>query len=158
MINTVVLVGRLTKDPEVRTVGAKSEYVCNFTLAVDDNYSKEKRTDFIPCVCWGKKAQALGEYQSKGAQLGVSGSLKTRSYDNNDGKKTTVIEVLVNDLQFLSNHSSKDETDTKQFDTKSNPATYVAQPTVVDESYQQRNLMNYESQDNSKLQDDDLPF
>jgi|AGTN01.2.fsa_nt_gi single stranded DNA-binding protein (ssb) len=154
MINSVTIIGRLTKDPEIRTVGTKSDYVCNFTLAVEDSYSKEKKTDFIPCVCWGKKAQAMGDYQRKGYEIGVSGKLRTRTYDNSDGKKSYVTEILVEELQFLTNHK-KDETDTQAFDTKSSPA---AQTTVVDESYQQRNLMNYESQDNSKLQDDDLPF
>lgn len=104
MLNSTALVGRMTKDPELKqTQSGKS--VANFTLAVERNFKDangEKLTDFINCVVWGKGAETLCNYTHKGSMVGVVGELNTRSYENQQGQKVFVTEVNVRDFQFLS--------------------------------------------------------
>lgn len=109
-INNVVLVGRLTKDPDLR-VTTSGANVCSFTLAVDDYNGKEKSVNFIECVAWEQSAKFLCNYSKKGSLIGVTGKLTQRSYDRKDGTKAYVIEVLVANLQsFDSKGNSNNET------------------------------------------------
>lgn len=104
MQNIVGLIGRLTKDPDVRELTSGST-VCSFTLAVDRSFKDKdgnKQTDFIPVVAWGKTAELAGNYLSKGRQVGLKGRIQTRSYDANDGSKRYVTEVVAEELSFLS--------------------------------------------------------
>ena len=96
-MNKVELIGRLTRDPEFKNT--TKSMVANFTLAVDRMITKE--TDFINCVAWGKLAELARDYRSKGDLTAVTGRIQTRSYDGNDGKKHTVTEVVVEEMQFL---------------------------------------------------------
>ncbi len=103
MINNVVLVGRLTRDPEVRYTQSGIA-VCSFSLAVERNYrsaSGEKETDFINCTAWRKPGELIGQYTSKGSLLGVQGSLQMRKYQDKDGNTRTVYDVVVENFQFL---------------------------------------------------------
>lgn len=106
MINRVILVGRLTKDPEMRgTLSGKK--VCSFTLAVSKP-GKDAGADFIGCIAWGKTAELIAQYLHKGSQLGVEGRIQTRNYeDPNTFKKVYVTEVLVNDITFLDSKSEQ---------------------------------------------------
>ena len=98
-MNVTILIGRLTKDPETKyTQSGKA--VCNFTLAVDREFSKEKEADFIPVVVWNKTAEACGNNLAKGRLVAVQGRLQVRSYDK-DGSKRYVTEVIANQVQFL---------------------------------------------------------
>lgn len=97
MINNVTLIGRLVKDVELRATQS-GKFVGSFTIAV--NGFKEGEADFINCVVWEKKAEALANYTSKGSKIGVSGQLKTRSYDT-DGGRRFVTEVLVDQVEFM---------------------------------------------------------
>jgi single-strand DNA-binding protein len=98
MINTVTLVGRLTKNADLRyTTSGKA--VASFTLAVQG--FKKEETDFINCVIWDKKAEALANFTNKGSKIGVVGSLKTRTYQGQDGKTVYVTEVLVDQMEFM---------------------------------------------------------
>ena len=101
-MNHVTLIGRLTKDPEVRYT-QQGTAVGTFTLAVDRRVQKDKpkEADFIPCVVWGKTAEVVGNYCKKGKQVGVEGRIQVRSYDAKDGTKRYVTEVIVNDLELL---------------------------------------------------------
>lgn len=101
-MNHVVLIGRLTKDPEVRYTQSGTP-VGTFTLAVDRRVQKDKpkEADFIPCVVWNKTAEVVGNWCKKGKQVGVEGRMQVRSYDAKDGSKRYVTEVVVNDLQLL---------------------------------------------------------
>lgn len=109
MLNSTALVGRMTKDPDLKyTQSGKG--VANFTLAVERNFKDangEKLTDFINCVVWGKGAETLCNYTHKGSMVGVVGEINTRSYENQQGQKMFVTEVNVRDFQFLS--YAKDE-------------------------------------------------
>src|SRR5690554_5987711 len=101
-LNNVSLVGRLTKDPDLRyTPNGKA--VANFTIAVNKIRKQQGEPDvnFINCVVWGKTAESLAQYQKKGSQIGVEGSIQTRSFEGNDGKRVYVTEVLANIVHFL---------------------------------------------------------
>lgn len=103
MFNSVILMGRLTKDVEVRYSNS-GKCVAQFTLAVDrafNNAEGQKEADFIPVVFWGKPAETIGNYVSKGQRLLVEGRLQTRSYDAKDGSKRYVTEVIGNRFTFV---------------------------------------------------------
>ena len=101
MLNRCVLIGRLTKDPDLRyTQNGKA--VCTFTLAVDRNYGDKKQTDFIEIVVWGKMGENCANYLSKGKLAAVDGQLTTRSYEAKDGRNVKVYEVVADQVRFLS--------------------------------------------------------
>ena len=104
MLNRVVLIGRLTKDPELRYT-PNGVAVCNFTLAVDRSFKNaqgEREADFIPCVVYRKQAESCAEYLAKGKIAAVDGRLQIRSYTGNDGQRRWVTEVIAEDVHFLS--------------------------------------------------------
>jgi single-strand DNA-binding protein len=92
-MNKIFEIGRLTRDPEVRmTQSGKS--VCTFTIAVDDGYGENKKAYFFPVVVWNKAAEACGNSLHKGSKVAVTGKLTSRQYDNKEGKKVTVFEIV----------------------------------------------------------------
>lgn len=102
MINKVILIGRMTKDCELRiTQNGKS--VASFTLAVNRSFQSNdgQDADFINCVCYGKMADNLNEYTSKGSLIAVEGRINTRSYDNSHGQKVYVTEIICNSIEYL---------------------------------------------------------
>jgi single-strand DNA-binding protein len=103
-MNKVVLIGRLTKDPELKFTPGTGTAVTQFTIAVDRRYQKdkEKEADFIPIVVWGKQAESTANHMAKGRLIGISGRLQVRSYDAKDGSgKRYVSEVVAEEVQFL---------------------------------------------------------
>ncbi|MBM6506789.1 single-stranded DNA-binding protein [Staphylococcus pasteuri] len=103
MLNRVVLVGRLTKDPEFRTT-PNGVSVATFTLAVNRTFTNaqgEREADFINCVTFRKQADNVNNYLSKGALAGVDGRVQSRSYENQEGKRVFVTEVVCDSVQFL---------------------------------------------------------
>lgn len=106
-MNKVILIGRLTKDPELKFTPGSGTAVTTLTLAVDNYNSKsgEKSADFIPVVIWGKQAENTAQYMSKGSQIAISGRISVRTYDAKDGTKRYVTEVVAdtfNGVSFLS--------------------------------------------------------
>ena len=106
-MNKVILIGRLTKDPELKYTPGNGTAVTTLTLAVDNYNSKsgEKTADFIPVVIWGKQAENTAQYMSKGSQIAISGRISVRTYDAKDGTKRYVTEVIAdtfNGVSFLS--------------------------------------------------------
>jgi len=99
MLNKIILIGRLTRDPELKYSG-QGTAVANFTLAVNRKFKKEE-TDFVPCVVWRQSAEFAANYGSKGRLTMVDGRLQVRSYENQEGKKVYVTEVVVDDIKFL---------------------------------------------------------
>jgi single-strand DNA-binding protein len=92
-MNKIFEIGRLTRDPEVRyTQSGKS--VCTFSIAVDDGYGENKKAYFFPVVVWNKAAEACGNSLHKGSKVAVTGKLTSRQYDNKEGKKVTVFEIV----------------------------------------------------------------
>lgn len=109
-MNRIVLCGRLVREPELRyTQGGTA--VGSFTLAVDRPYTKDgnKETDFINCQVWGKSAENCAKYLDKGKQAAVEGRLQIRSYDDKDGNKRYVTEVVADRVEFLSAPEKKEE-------------------------------------------------
>lgn len=108
MLNRIILIGRLTRDPEVRYT-ANGTAVANFTLAVDRAFrsaDKPKETDFINIVAWRQLGETCAKYLSKGKLAAVDGRLQIRSYETQDGQKRTVAEVIAEDVRFLSPRES----------------------------------------------------
>ncbi|MCH1625186.1 single-stranded DNA-binding protein [Fredinandcohnia quinoae] len=103
MINQVILVGRLTRDPELRYT-QDGQAVANVTLAVSRNFKNaggEFDADFVNCTLWRKTAENTANYCRKGSILGVTGRIQTRNYQNNDGKRVYVTEVLADSVKFM---------------------------------------------------------
>lgn len=100
-MNKVVLLGRLTKDPELRSTQSGAS-VCQFSIAVDRKYKSEGQptADFINCVAWRKTAEFICNYFAKGSRIALVGQIQTRTYDDNDGKKVYVTEVIVDEVEF----------------------------------------------------------
>ena len=110
MINNTTLVGRLTKNPELKYT-ASGIAVTNFTLAVERNFTNaqgERETDFINCVAWRGTAETLANFAVQGSLIGVTGSIQTRNYQNNEGRTVYITEVLVDNFQMLEPKSVTD--------------------------------------------------
>jgi len=110
-MNSVVLIGRLARDPELRFVPGSGQAVANFTMAIDKGLTKEKKAafeaegrptaDFIRIVVWGKQAENCSQYLAKGKMVAIQGSIQTSSYKNNAGETRYTTEVLANRVEFL---------------------------------------------------------
>ena len=153
MINTVVLTGRLTKDIELRRT--TSGKICtSFTLAVNRN---KQETDFINCVAWNKWAELLEKYTRKGSQIGVEGRIQTRNYDDRNGKKVYVTEVLANKITLLepikndTSEFNKEAINTKGSNKSRSESNYES------DMYAQ-SLTEEAEKYSLELSDDDLPF
>lgn len=108
-MNKIVLLGRLTKDPEFKVIEESGLSICKMTLAVRRTYRKDSEekegVDFIPVVFFGKRAEVISQYVKKGNFLSVSGRLQLRSYEDKDGIKRHISEVIGDEFQFVSTKS-----------------------------------------------------
>ncbi len=104
-MNRVILIGRVTKDIEVRY--GESAY-CRFSLAVD---RKKEGVDFLNCVAFGKTAEFIGKYFGKGQRMALEGRIQTGSYTNRDGKKVTTCDIVVDNVEFIEKKSSQSDTE-----------------------------------------------
>lgn len=121
-MNKVILMGRLTKDPDVRyTQGQEPMCIARYTLAVDRKVSRNSNNgnnaDFIPCVCFGRQAEFVEKYLIKGTKMAVTGRIQTGSYTNRDGVKVYTTEVVVEDQEFAESKNAL--SNGRQQDTKS---------------------------------------
>ncbi len=126
MLNRTLLVGRLTKDPDFRTTPSGVE-VATFTLAVNRNFKSkdgESQADFINCVVFKKQAENVKNYLSKGSLAGVDGRLQSRSYENQEGRRVFVTEVVCDSVQFLEpKNNNQPQQQRGQTPTQDNPFT-----------------------------------
>ena len=99
-MNKVVLIGRLTRDPELRFAAGSGTAVSRFTVAVNRQFKRDE-TDFINCVAFGKTAETISQYLSKGRQIALTGSIRTGSYDAQDGTKRYTTDVVVDSFEFI---------------------------------------------------------
>ena len=107
MINKVILMGRLTKDPELRYTNNKTP-VCSFTIAVNNGYGEKQQTDFINCVAWNKTAEFVTKYFIKGRMIIIAdGRISTRIWETQDGKRAYATEVIANEVNFGETKSSQ---------------------------------------------------
>ena len=109
-MNAVILIGRTTKDIELRRTGSGTA-VASFTLAVNRDFKTNdgQEADFINCVAWKKTAELLNQYVHKGDRIALNGSIRTRNYEDNYGKKVYVTEVLVNHVEFLETKKNSEQ-------------------------------------------------
>ncbi|GAA8615889.1 single-stranded DNA-binding protein [Helicobacter pylori] len=143
MINRVILVGRLTKDPEFRTTPSGVE-VATFTLAVNRTFTNaqgEREADFINVVVFRKQAKNVNDYLSKGSLAGVDGRVQSRNYENNEGRRVFVTEVVADSVQFL---------DSKGSNQQKNQSQQQGQAPAGNNPFANDN--------NANIDDDDLPF
>lgn len=144
MLNRVALVGRLTRDPELRRT-SNGKAVTSFNLAVKRNFkSDDQEADFINCVCWGKIAENTERYCSKGSMVSVDGRIQTRNYDNNQGQKVYVTEVIADSVQFIN--------------TKRDSNTATAAPQPQSNSYVPNEPIQQFEDNNYTLEEDDIQF
>ena len=158
MINNVVLVGRLTKDPELRYSSSNIPMVY-FTIAVNRTFadqSGQRQADFISCVAFRKQAENVKNYVQKGSLVGVDGRLQSRSYENKEGQRVYVTEVVCDSVQFL---------EPKNRQNSSNQASHAAESysepyNSGNQSYGSRPPENpfANSTGNVDISEDDLPF
>lgn len=117
-MNKVFLIGRLTKDPELRYTGSNIA-VATFTVAVNKpfaNQNGEREADFINIVVWRKQAENVKNYLSQGSQVAIDGRIQTRSYDDQEGKKRYVTEVVADNVQFLDTKNSRNNSQSMPID------------------------------------------
>ena len=128
-MNKVILMGRLTRDPEVRyTQGDNAMAIARYSLAVDRRFKRdgEPDADFINCVAFGKTAETISQYLTKGRQIAVTGSIRTGSYDAQDGTKRYTTDVAVDSFEFIGSNNSRDNADS--FNGGYDNVDYSAQP------------------------------
>ena len=137
MINKVILMGRLTRDPELRHTG-KGTPVTTFSIAIDNGYGDNKRTDFVNCVAWNKTAEFVTKYFIKGKMIIIAdGRISTRSWETQDGKRAYATEVVANEVNFGESKTSP----------QLNTSQTAAQPPMQDDDFTPLDE-----------EDDDLPF
>lgn len=147
MINNVVLVGRLTRDPELRYTPS-NQAVTTFSLAVNRNFKSqngEREADFISCVIWRKQAENLANWAKKGALIGIVGRIQTRTYENQEGQRVYVTEVVADSFQLLESRESRNNSNTSTQNSFGQPEEHNYQ-----NSFGQTSPMD--------IPDDDLPF
>ncbi|MBO9131352.1 single-stranded DNA-binding protein [Bacillus sp. 165] len=167
MMNRVLLVGRLTKDPELRyTPGGAA--VATFTLAVNrafTNQQGEREADFINCVVWRKPAENVANYLKKGSLAGVDGRLQTRNYEGQDGKRVYVTEVVAESVQFLESRGNNNE-QRGSFNPQSQPSGFGYGDQAQNSPFGSSNKQGANRNDDPfanvgqpiDISDDDLPF
>ena len=140
MINSVILIGRLTKDIEVRYTQSEKA-VGNFTLAINrrfKNQNGEYETDFIDCVVFGKQAETMSKYTQKGDLVGLEGSIQKRAYEDKEGNKRYATEIMVEKITFLQTNKKEE-------------------PKVENNPYKDMSV-KVEASQQFEITDDDLPF
>jgi len=137
MINNVVLVGRLTKDPELKKTQSGVSFV-NFTIAVNRTFtsqSGEREADFINCIVWRNQADNLARYMSQGSLIGVEGRIQTRSYESETGMRY-ITEVVANSIQFLESRSQQRDNQQSSNDNTNDDYYDVSQDIIADDDLQ----------------------
>lgn len=161
-MNKALLIGRLTRDPELRSTST-GRNVCQFSIAVNRNFTNangEREADFINCVVWDKQAENLVKYQKRGNQIAVDGRIQTRNYEDKDGKRVYVTEILANNISFL---------DSKGTNTSSNDFNSLPEPPREDSVSSSSSMSSMETVsvdkdpfeafgDSIEISDNDLPF
>ena len=156
-MNRVEVVGKLTRDPELRTISSVNS-VSTFTVAVNRPFTPqngERDADFINCRVWNKQAENLAKFCHKGDQIGVEGSIRTSSYDAQDGSKRYVTEVQADRIEFLTpkggNSGFQNSHDNSSDNYSGNVSNDVATTDITEDPFK-------DFGDEVALSDDDLPF
>lgn len=158
MINRVVVVGNLTRDPMFSKISTGASKVM-FTIAVNKKYKDQELTDYVPCVAWNQSADYLSQYAKKGNMIAIEGRISSRNYDDKDGKKVYVTEVVCDTVQLIRTGTSTAPTNNatqpngyqpSQQAPKATPGYFPDEVTVNDDDFNTGPLLDISS--------DDLPF
>ena len=173
-MNKAILIGRLTRDPELRYT-TSNRAVCQFTIAIDRPFSNQatgqREADFINIVAWDKTGENVGKFMTKGRLIAVEGRIQTRNYDNNEGRKVYVTEVVASNVQFLESRNASQPTGGNSFNSmpeppmQSEPTPYDFGDNTSSSNYSQP-TMNIEDEkdpfasfgESVEISDNDLPF
>ena len=155
-MNSVNIIGRLTRDPELRKT-SNGRSVTNFCLAVN---RANEGADFIDCVAWSETADIACKYLGKGSQIGVSGRIQSRTYDDKNGNSRKIVEVVIDRMQFLGEPKKKEES---AYPYQEPPQTYQQPQSYTGQSQYQQQAFPYTAggnfgDDSIDLQSDDFPF
>ena len=166
-MNKAILIGRLTRDPELRYTSS-NRAVCQFTVAIDRPFTNQstgqREADFINVVAWDKTGENIGKYMTKGRLIAVEGRIQTRNYENNEGRKVYVTEVIASNVQFL---ESRNATNNSEVNDMPEPPMEKTPYDFADNS--ETNSSNEETMSTEKdpfesfgeqieISDNDLPF
>jgi single-strand DNA-binding protein len=162
MVNNVVLIGRITRDLEVKSSASGVE-ICNFSIAVNRNFKNAKGeydADFINCVAFRQTARFMGQYLQKGNLISVTGRIQTRSYDNDQGQRIYITEVLAENVSGLESRRSEPQGFNNQQGFNQQPAQPVfnQQPANNGPQSFMGATPTYTTDVTSSISDDDLPF
>lgn len=156
MINRVILVGRLTKEPTLRKT-ANGTSVATFTVACNRRFSgqnQEQQTDFINCVAWRQSADFISQYAAKGSLVGVEGRIQTRSYDDQTGKRVYVTEVVADTVQILESRATTQSRSANQgYQQQGYQPDYNATAFAQDNNFE-----DFNTGPTLDISSDDLPF
>lgn len=166
-MNKVILIGRLTKEPDIRLTPAGLK-VAHYTLAVDRKFKKdgEPDADFIPCVAFGKPAEFTEKYLSKGAKIAICGRLQTRSYEDKYGQKKYVTEIIVDEQYFaeskrnadISQEQLKEIAEELKSADKNNSVEQINEVAEKENTKNESEIEQEVKEIAENLDDDDLPF
>ena len=171
-MNKAILIGRLTRDPELRYTSS-NRAVCQFTVAIDRPFTNQatgnREADFINIVAWDKTGENVGKYMAKGRLIAVEGRIQTRNYDNNEGRKVYVTEVVASNVQFLESRNASAPTGGNGFNSMPEPPVERTPYDFAEEvpsSHVQQPTMNIEDEkdpfaafgETVEISDNDLPF
>lgn len=124
-LNSVQLIGNLGQDPELKYTSSQTA-VANFSVATNESYNKDgqkfEKTEWHRCVAWGKTAEIISQFATKGSKIYIQGKLATRSWEDSDGVKKYQTEIVVNDFMFLDGGSKSEKSESKPSAAKSNKA------------------------------------
>ena len=155
-MNKAILIGRLTKDPEVRYTSS-NRAVCQFTIAIDRPFtnqaSGQREADFINVVAWDRTGENVGKFMTKGRLIAVEGRIQTRNYENNEGRRVYVTEVVASNVQFL--ESKNATTNNSSFNSMPEPPV---EKTPYDFATESSNNSSTESSNNETMSTEEDPF
>jgi single-strand DNA-binding protein len=155
-VNKVILIGRLARDPELRATAGGAN-VCSFAVACDRQFvrqGEERQADFINCVAWRQQAEFLAKYFAKGHRIALEGTLQVRNYDDKEGQKRYVSEVIVDHIEFVQSksESSGASGQSRNYDNQIPPG-YNPAPSQLPKSASEGDVDGF-----MPIEEDDLPF
>ena len=157
-MNKVFLIGRLTRDPELRYTGSNTA-VASFTIAVNRTFTNqqgEREADFINIVVWRKQAENVKNYLSQGSQVAVDGRIQTRNYEDKDGNKRYVTEVVADNVEFLGSKNSSNNSNNTKSSASEEPTPYDFGEEVKGTDVDSNPFADFG--ESIEISDDELPF
>ncbi|WP_423363282.1 single-stranded DNA-binding protein [Mycoplasma sp. P36-A1] len=165
-MNRTVLSGRITRDLELKKTQSGRSFI-NFTIAVNrtfTNQSGEREADFISCIAWGKPAETMATYLAKGSLIGVDGRIQTRNYDDANGRRVYITEVVVENFEFLESRAASANNRTSSYSNQQQPQQST-RPAPAASAPQNDFFADFENSNSSNdilssldISDDELPF